>query len=220
MNTKEKGMLYSFQQETKWKWRTAISNVVVFDDSVEFDAYRPDSGTNTGGVAYIWDEANKLITSSKVSGTDSPGKAHLQSDLLNFEDKSYTIGYGPDQIDQGVKAVAATASIEQGYPGNYEPSTCYGYNNSATHVTSRYSVPKRIFKDGNKCQIYVVEGRELLDNSHAIDKVIGKIEGEANYKGLIKLDFENGTFKRGKAYTVCLNVYSWKRQIAGYSFIF
>jgi len=209
---------HSFKKETKWTWTTAIEEVYVFEDEVEFTVVRPDSGTNSGGVAYIWDEFGTLITQTKIPGNKRV-TASLQSDSLDFERKIYVLGYGPDQVDQNVAAVAATVDIVQGTPGNYQPSTCYGYNNSATHVTSRYQIPKNLL-DYCECEVFVVEGNEMLDSHNAINNQIIKLTSEDAYKGLVTLRFENGTFSRGKHYTVCLNVYSWRRQIAGYSFIY
>ncbi|MEY8197817.1 MAG: hypothetical protein RPS47_01100 [Colwellia sp.] len=207
----------SFREQRKWEWRTVIERVYVFLDEVQFDVVRPDSGTNTGGVAYIWDEDGKLILNSKVPGNKTT-TVSLKSDLLDFEGNIYTIGYGPDQVDQSINAAAAFVTIVQGVPGNFEPSICYGFNNSSIHVTSQYQFPKEIESSG--CQIYVVEGNELKDSSSALEGNIYIFNEGEPYKGLVKLDYSLGSFHRGNTYTVCLNVYSWKRQIAGYSFIY
>ncbi len=210
----------SFRENSDWKWETAIRDVIPYLDTVEFTIDRPDSGTATGGVAYIKDNTGNLITSVKIPGKSTPAKGTIQNDKLDFEDNSYLLEYGPDQIDQHVKAVAATVDIVQAVPERYQPSTCTGLNNSTTHILSRYRIPQQILEEGNKVLMYAVEGDQLLDDSHAINNVIHTLSKSDPYTGTVLLRYADGTFKRGNTYTVCLNVYSWKRQIAGYKFIF
>jgi hypothetical protein len=210
----------SFRANSDWTWKTAIRDVIPFLDTVIFTIDRPDSGTATGGVAYIKDDNGNLITSVKIPGKNTPAKGEIQDDRLDFEDNSYLLEYGPDQVDQHVKAVAATVDIVQAIPGRYQPSTCTGLNNSSSHILSRYHIPQQILEEGNKVEMYAVEGDQLLDDHHAINGVIHTLSADDPYQGTVLLQYKEGTFKRGQTYTVCLNVYSWVRQIAGYKFIF
>ena len=210
----------SFRNNSSWTWKTAIRDVIPFLDTVMFKVDRPDSGTATGGVAYIKDDHGNLIKSVKIPGKNTPADGEIQDSKLDFEHKSYLLEYGPDQRDQKVKAVAATVDIVQAIPQRYQSSTCTGLNNSSSHILSRYHIPQQILEEGNKVMIYAVEGDELKGDNYAIDNVIHTLAKSDPYQGTILLRYKDGTFERGKTYTVCLNVYSWARQIAGYKFIF
>jgi len=209
----KKGMFNRFTSDSTWTENTTISDVIPMLDSVIFTINRPTSGTNTGGVAYIRDKEDRhLIESIKIPGNNSPVTATLQSDKLDFEDESYILEYGPDQIDQELsKAVAATVDIIQASPENFQPSTCTPYNYSPTHILSKYRIPIQILSEGNKVEIYAVEGDRFLDDHNAIEKKIHELQSSDPNRGVALLEYKDGTFKKKQKYTVCLNVYSWKR---------
>lgn len=204
-------------------WQTSINNVMPGLDNVIFDVHRPDDSTNEGGTAYIWElgqEDKEPICSKPVPGNNSLQKVKMQNSKLNFADRRYIIGYGPDQEQQGVRAVASTVTVDYGIPTQYHPSMIFGFNNGPNHITSRYWVSPMVLQQ-NECYIYAVKGNGLQDYSHAIDNKINKLKAGAPYQSTNRLEgYPDGTFTRGEFYTVCLNVYSWKRIIAGYSFQF
>ncbi|PJJ07857.1 hypothetical protein CLU83_1065 [Flavobacterium sp. 1] len=216
-------VLSSFISNPTLVQRTSIGNVMPMLDRVIFSIERPDSGTNQGGIAYIKEiTTGKLIKMISIPGMNTPVTGlSIQSDELNFETKSYVLEYGPDHIDKGVKSIAATVDIIQATPMNYQPSTCNAFNNSDTHIQSRYHLPKEILQDGNVVMIYAVEGDKLLSSDKAIaNKIFTLSKVSPNHGTALLENYPEGTFKRGKTYSVCLNVYSWARQIAGYQFVY
>ncbi len=196
---------------------TQIKKVTIIQkDKLEISIRRPSTGTGIkyGGVTYVLDGiTGETLKTFLVEGTEAELTFEIQDSTLDFTENYYTIGYGPNNVDQNVNSIAATVKLIQGEIEDFKASICYKLNARNNRVSGRYSVPFE-YVNANSLRAYLVEGNELKDSKHAIQNVIDK----PGYKGTIDLEFPDGTLVIGKEYTLCLNVYSWTREIAGQTF--
>lgn len=191
---------------------------IISRDELKITVERPSTGTGIqyGGVAYVFDGiTGKKLKEVKAPGSDAKLEINIQDSALDFTENYYVIGYGPNNVDQGVNATAATVRVIQGEIEDFNASICFKLNAQNNRVTGRYSVPTE-FVNVNSLRAYLVEGSELKDTNHAVANVVVS-PGNTQH---ISLEFPNGTLEVGKTYTLCLNVYSWTREIAGQTFVF
>ncbi|WP_420574178.1 hypothetical protein [Kordia sp.] len=204
-------------------YSTRIDEVVIEErDEIELTITRPTTGTgiNYGGKVYVFDEDGKqVIAPTDVPGSNSPATVKVQNSKLDFTSDSYLIGYGPNNVDQGVNATAATVRIDAGEIFDFNSSRCFKLNATNNRVTARYTVPSE-FTQISSMRMYLVKGSDLQDSNKAVGGVIHKFSSSSHNSGTVNLEYQDGTLEVGVTYTVCLNVYSWTRQIAGQTFTF
>ena len=210
-------------EQSSKSYVTRINEVIIRErDEIELIIKRPTTGTGVdrGGKVYVFDENGKqVIPPTNASGANSPVTVTVKNSKLDFTSNSYLIGYGPDNVDQGINATATTVRIDAGEIFDFNGSRCYKLTATNNRVTARYTVPNE-FTNIDSMRIYLVEGSELKDSKHAVGNVVEKFEKGSPSSGTINLNYKDGTLEVGKTYTVCLNVYSWTRQIAGQIFTF
>ncbi|CAM1342987.1 hypothetical protein [Tenacibaculum amylolyticum] len=203
---------------------TAITDVQIIQrNELRIKIRRPSTGTGIkyGGIVYVFDEeTGQKITETKVPGSEPELWATIKDNKLDFDEKSYVIGYGPNNTDQSINATAATVRVDSGDIFDFNSSRCYKLNVRNNRVTAKYRVPND-FANVKSMRIYLVEGNELKDSNHAVAGVIYKFSSSSPNQGTIHLNFPKGKeLTVGKTYTLCLNVYSWTREIAGQYFTF
>ncbi|GEM_PF-5252988 len=215
------------QLSSSTSWITRITDVEVQRrDTAVVGITRPDCGTGVqyGGLIRVYDLDNNLIVEQKVAQTSPPTTTvnyRLQDSKLNFYQDTYIIGYGPDNVDKGVNSMCTRVVVSPDAIYDFQGSSCNLMTATDRRITGRYSVP-RSFDNIGTMRIYVVEGGELLDSKQAIggNDGIVKLSSSAPPTDIVNINYADGTFEVGKTYTLCLNVYSWTRQIAGQSFVF
>ena len=218
-----KEQLVTLQAPSSWVTRITDVSFVSRDEAlVTID--RPNSGTGVshGGVIRAYTLDGKIVVEQKVPQTSPPRRTaehSLKDPKLDFNRNSYIIGYGPDNVDQNVNSMATSVKVSPDIVFDFQGSLCIYRDALNNRVTAQYSVP-RSFDNIGSMRVYVVEGSELKDSTHAIQNQIAFLKSDSPPSDIVRLNYEDGTFEVGKTYTICLNVYSWTREIAGQAFIF
>lgn len=211
------------EQSSSKSYSTRIDEVEIEErDTINLTITRPTSGSGIsyGGKVYVFDDnGDQVISPTDVPGSDSPASVQVKNSKLDFTSNSYLIGYGPNNVDQSVNATAATVRIDAGDIFDFNSSRCYKLNATNKEVTARYTVPNE-FTEISSMRMYLVKGSELQNSNEAVGGVIYKFTSSSNSSGTVNLKFADGTLEVGTTYTICLNVYSWTRQIAGQTFTF
>lgn len=206
-------------------WVTRITDVKVTDrDAAQISIRRPDCGTGVGygGILRVFDLGGKMLVEQKVAQTTPPSTTvlHILKDSkLDFYSQEYTIGYGPENADKGEDSMSTRVQVAPDVIIDFQGSACNLMHTTNSRVTARYSVP-RSFSNISSMRMYVVEGGVMKDSNSAIQGKIHSMSATSLPTDVVNLMYTEGTFVLGKQYTVCLNVYSWTREIAGQSFTF
>jgi hypothetical protein len=221
LKLKELSKLYTeYNADDKWIQTTSIKQVkTVSRSKLAYEAELPLDGSNKGYFVRIKDGNGKTVENTYHQGTatSNPVKGIIESDELNFRSQIYTLEFGPHFSNTDVNSVGATVKMIQGRPRKFESSGVFYSMNLPSSVLFSYNVPPSIFDSNTRITIYLVEGKDIKSESFAVEKKIFSVS-KSSYIGDGEINF-NKALKNGKAYTLCMGIYSTVRQIAGNTFI-